>query len=43
VKKNSFGREPPFRKALSEEADESPPLGAVTREQLVKHRRLKDP
>jgi hypothetical protein len=30
------GREPPFREDFSAEAEESPPLEAVTREQLVK-------
>jgi hypothetical protein len=31
----SVGREPPFRNDLNEEAEESPLLGAITRERLV--------
>jgi hypothetical protein len=36
------GREPPFREDLSAEAEESPVLEAVTREQLVKTENWKD-
>jgi hypothetical protein len=36
VKKKSVGREPPVREGLNVEAEESPLLGAVTRERLVK-------
>jgi hypothetical protein len=35
-KNSSVGREPPFRKDLSVEAEESPLLEAVTRERLMK-------
>jgi hypothetical protein len=36
VKKESVGREPPFREDLSSEAEESPLLEAVTRKRLMK-------
>jgi hypothetical protein len=36
MKKQTAGREPPFREDLSMEAEESPLLETVTRERLVK-------
>jgi hypothetical protein len=39
-RKETVGREPPFREDLSTEAEESPLLKAVTREWLVKTQRL---